>query len=142
VKQNHDYKKLHSETATFVLTPTDIRMLVQRLPDPARVVVLVMAATGIPISDCLALKWKGVDWTNQAMYVQLTIGRGETQSQPMLKVPICEAFAELLKRWRQRTPYDGEGDYIFASAKQQGRQPLAAKTLSSKFVKPAAVALG
>lgn len=43
---------------------------------------------------------------------------------------------------RQQTAYSKEGDYIFASTKLNGRQPLWGQTLNADFVKPAAVSLG
>jgi hypothetical protein len=57
-------------------------------------------------------------------------------------VPRCEALAEFLKEWRQQTPYNSDADYIFASTKLNGRQPLWGQTLNADFVKPAAVSLG
>jgi len=55
---------------------------------------------------------------------------------------MCDALAAFLTDWRQQTPYDRDEDFIFASPKLKGKQPLWGQTMNTDFVKPAVVALG
>jgi integrase len=57
-------------------------------------------------------------------------------------VPMCGALASYLAEWRQQTPYNKDEDYIFASPKLNGKQPLWGQTMNADFVKPAALTLG
>jgi len=130
-----------------VLKPEETIALIERLPCPIKVAVLLVAATGVRISECLGLMWKHVDWAKNRILIRQTFRRGEVQHRTKTKasnapVPMCEALAEFLKEWRQQTAYSTEGDYIFASTKLSGRQPLWGQTLNADFVKPAAVSLG
>lgn len=130
-----------------LLTPYETFALFQRLIDPVRIAVLLVAATGLRISECLALKWSHVDWANHRILIQQTFRRGDIQTRTKTKasnapVPMCEALARYLKQWRQQTNYSSEGDSLFPSVKLDGRQPLWGQTLNAKFVKPSAVALG
>jgi integrase len=55
---------------------------------------------------------------------------------------MCEALAAMLTELRKRSPYSGDGDFVFASPYLDGKQPLWGQTMNAKFVKPAAIGLG
>jgi integrase len=48
----------------------------------------------------------------------------------------------MMSELRQQSPYNGDGDFVFASSYFDGKQPLWGQTMNAKFVKPAAVELG
>ncbi len=136
-----------NKASVKVLKPEETIALIERLPFPLKIAVLLVAATGVRISECLGLMWKHVDWANNRILIQQTFRRGEMQNRTKTTasnapVPMCEALAEFLKEWRQQTLYNSDADYIFASTKMNGRQPLWGQTLNADFVKPAAVSLG
>jgi integrase len=131
----------------IVLLPQQVFALLGRLPFSVQVAVLLVACTGVRISECLGLMWKHVEWANNRIQIQQTFRRGELQKRTKTKaskapVPMCEALAAFLKEWRQQTPFNTDEDFIFASLKLNGRRPLWGQTLNSDFVKPAAVSLG
>ena len=55
---------------------------------------------------------------------------------------MCQALAAFLTEWRQQTQYNRDEDFIFASPKLNGKQPIWGQTMNANFVKPAAVDLG
>jgi integrase len=130
-----------------VLLPQQVMKLLERLPFPVRIAVLLVAATGVRISECLGLRWRHVQWNVSKIQIDQTFRRGEIQNRTKTKrskgpVPMCEALAAFLAEWRQQTPYGTDEDFIFASPKLNGKQPLWGQTMNADFVKPAAVALG
>lgn len=130
-----------------LLLPRQVFALLERLPFPVQVAVLLVACTGVRISECLGLAWKHVEWANNRIQIQQAFRRGEMQNRTKTKaskapVPMCEALAAVLTEWRQQTPYNSDEDFIFASLKLNGRRPLWGQTLNADFVKPAAVFLG
>jgi integrase len=130
-----------------VLLPEQVIALLDLLPYPVKIAVLVVASTGVRISECLGLTWKQVEWADHRIQIQQTFRRGELQKRTKTAaskapVPMCEDLAAFLSEWRQRTPFNQDGDFIFASPKLGGRLPLWGQTLNADFVKPAAVTLG
>jgi integrase len=130
-----------------LLLPQQVFALLGRLPFSVQVAVLLVACTGVRISECLGLTWKHVEWANNRIQIRQAFRRGEMQSRTKTKaskapVPMCEALAAFLADWRQETPYNRDEDFIFASLKVNGRRPLWGQTLNADFVKPAAVSLG
>ena len=130
-----------------VLLPEQVIALLERLPYPVKIAVLLVASTGVRISECLGLTWKHVEWANNRIFIHQTFRRGEMQNRTKTKasnapVPMCAALAAFLTDWRQQTPYDKDEDFIFASPKLKGKQPLWGQTMNADFVKPAVMALG
>jgi integrase len=135
----------HVELRMF--KPAETIALIERLPMPVKIIVLLVAATGVRISECLGLTWRHLDWGNNRILIRQAFRRGEVQKRTKTAasnapVPMCEALAECLSQWHRQTAYRMEDDYVFASAKLNGRQPLWGQTLNAKFVRPAAVQLG
>jgi integrase len=55
---------------------------------------------------------------------------------------MCELLSACLAQWRRQSAYSTDEDFVFASPKLNGLQPLWGQTLNCNFVKPAAIALG
>jgi integrase len=130
-----------------LLLPEQVALLLERLPYPVKIAVLLVASTGLRISECLGLTWKHVEWANNRILIQQTFRRGEVQNRTKTKasnapVPMCEALAAFLTEWRQQTPYSKDEDFIFASPKLSGKRPLWGQTMNADFVTPTAVTLG
>jgi integrase len=133
--------------AVKVLLPQQVFALLERLPFSVQVAVMLVACTGVRISELLGLTWKHVEWASNRIVIQQTFRRGEIQKRTKTKassapVPMCEALATFLAEWRRQTPFNQDEDFIFASPKLYGKLPLWGQTLNADFVKPAAVALG
>lgn len=138
-------EEIHEEVK--VLLPEQVIALLGRLPYPVKIAVLLVASTGLRISECLALCWSHVEWNENKIRIDQTFRRGEIQHRTKTlaskaPVPMCEALATYLAEWRQQTLYNKDEDFIFASPTLSGKQPLWGQTMNADFVKPAALALG
>lgn len=87
------------------------------------------SCTGVRISECLALRWSHVEWSESKIRIVQTFRRGEIQKRTKTlaskaPVPVCGALAAYLAEWRQQTANSNEEDFIFASPTLNGKQPL------------------
>jgi integrase len=68
-----------------VLLPEQVIALLERLPYPVKIAVLLVASTGVRISECLGLTWKHVEWANNRIFIHQTFRRGEVQNRTKTK---------------------------------------------------------
>ena len=47
--------------------PEQVFVLVERLPYPVKIAVLLVASTGARISECLAFRWSRVEWNESKL---------------------------------------------------------------------------
>jgi integrase len=129
-----------------VLTVIELIALLRELPEPARTAVFLATATGLRVSELLALKWSDVDFENQIItpargIVGQVVGGLKTE-ESCKPVPASEAVTDALNLWRGLTLYSAPTDYIFPSPKMGGQQPFWPCSLLRKVVRPAAVRAG
>ena len=103
-----------------VLLPEQVIALMERLPYPVKIAVLLVASTGVRISECLGFRWSRVEWNASKIRVAQTFRRGEVlmrtrTAASKAPVPMCDARAAFLTEWRQQSPYNKDEDFIFAS---------------------------
>ncbi len=53
-----------SNYKAVIVTPEQAFTILMALPEPERVLTLVIAATGLRISEALGLQWQDVDYAN------------------------------------------------------------------------------
>lgn len=68
-----------------------------RLPSPVNIAVLLVAATGVRISECLGLRWGHVLWRENKISIEQVFRRGEILNRTKTKaskapVPMCESL--------------------------------------------------
>jgi integrase len=131
-----------SDFEPVVLTMSQCVNIVSNLNDMHRVLVLADAATGLRISEILALRWLDIDWKNSCIRVvrAYVYGRfGPPKSKASKKpVPLHPILAALLQAWRKETLYAAEEDFIFPSYRLKGKKPPCANMLVAKHLQPAA----
>ncbi len=129
-----------------LLTAAQVASLVQSFPLLERTLVLVVAATGLRMSEALGLQWQDVDIAGSRIYVRRTwchgaVGAPKTESSGK-PVPMHTILAEVVELWHRETPYSEPTDWVFASAKLKGMQPREGCQLVKDYLRPAAVKLG
>ena len=124
------------------LSPTQVRTLLNSLPEPTRTLVLLATLTGLRIGELLALRWKHIDLQRGSIQVRGTLSEGrigtpKTRSSrrdlPLSK-PACDALPA------HRRSYDGDSpdDLVFVTRQLT---PLNPKNLMRRILRPACVTL-
>ncbi|MGA2376986.1 MAG: site-specific integrase [Candidatus Sulfotelmatobacter sp.] len=107
-----------------------------------RVLVLLVAATGLRISEALALFWSDIDWNNSCIRVNRAYVYGKfgppKSSASKKPVPLHPSLADSLQAWRKETPYQANDDLVFPSVRLKGRKPPRANMLVADHLQPAA----
>jgi integrase len=135
--------KTSSNYEAISITPKQTFTILNLMRQPEKTLTLLIAATGLRISEALGLRWEDVDWTNRKIHIRRTwvngtIGAPKTKASRGV-VPLHSVLADFLREWRHQTPYASESNWVFASTKLQGKQPLTANMLVEDHLRPAAV---
>jgi integrase len=124
-----------------ILTPEEIMAFLRELPDPLRTMIELDAFTGLRRGELIGLRWQDVDFENLILHVRCSLVvmvEGAPKTEASLKdVPIDAQTAESLWAWRERSPHQTPGDWVFASPHTKGRQPYWPGTLWRYYGKPA-----
>ena len=130
------------ERVPDVLELSELQLLLSRLELRERTLVLLDAATGLRVSELLALRWEDVDFKSLELRVTRAIWHqviGECKTEASAKpVPLDVYMAEDLLRWKRTSPYPLMSDWVFASPHAQGRQTYWPDNLMKRHIRPAA----
>jgi integrase len=96
------------EKVPDVLELAELQLLLSKLAVRERTLALLDAATGLRVSELLALRWDDVDFKNLEIRVTESIWHqvvGVCKTEASAKpVPMDEYMAEDLRRWRRNSP--------------------------------------
>jgi integrase len=125
-----------------VLTPVQLRLLLAKLPEPSRSLVLLLTVTGLRIGELLALRWRNVDLEAALLRVEETVYEGhfdEPKSKHSIRlIPLGPLALAILRCKSAQAPCDPAA-LAFPSGKGT---VLDRRTLLSRQLKPAAKVLG
>ena len=112
----------------FILKPEQTMAVLDLLVQPEYTLLLMVTATGVRISEALALRWKSVLYDQNSIRIKNSwtygqMGSGTKTQASKSTVPMHPALAEVLKAWQAETPYSKPDDFVFASFKLHGRSP-------------------
>jgi integrase len=131
----------------FILKPEQTMAVLDLLMQPEYTLLLLVAATGVRISEALALKWisvlndqNSIRIKNSWTYGQM--GSGTKTQASKSTVPMHPALAEVLKSWQAETPYNKPNDFVFASFKLDGKKPRTGNMVVEDYLRPAALKAG
>lgn len=124
-----------------VLSPEQIKGLLNKLVDLPKTAVLLGASTGLRVGELLGLKWEDVDFETLELrvtrdVVKQRIERCKTEASRK-PVPIGAEVAEILWAWRLRCAYNQPEDWVFASPARKGKQPYWPSSIYRVYIKPA-----
>src|SRR5438128_8329377 len=71
-------------------------------------------------------------------YIRPAAERAKITNESEKVMPLDDEMITDLLRWRSETPYAGEQDWIFASGRMKGRQPLWPEAIERNYIRPAA----
>jgi integrase len=130
------------KTSPSVLTPAEIKALLDSLAVRERTMVLLAASTGLRQSEIFGLKWSDIGFDLGTMSVTRSVVCGfvgpcktESSQKP---VPLHPLVADALADWKGKSRYRGPDDWIFASPRYRGRKPFWGAGILRKLIQPAA----
>jgi integrase len=129
-----------------VLTPPEIKALIDNLGPRERTLVLVVASTGLRQSELFGLNWGDINFVQGTMSVTRSIVYGvvgpcktESSQKP---VPVHPTVLEALAKWREDSRYAKYDDWVFASRRHRGRKPIWGQAILRKYIRPVAHRVG
>ena len=129
-----------------VLTPPEIKALIDNLRLRERTLVLVVASTGLRQSELFGLKWEDINFAQGTMNVTRSIVCGvvgpcktEASQKP---VPVHPTVLQALAKWREDSRYSESDDWVFASRRHRGRKPIWGQAILRKYIRPVAQRVG
>lgn len=109
------------------LTVEQFQALRKELPEPFETLALCCATMGLRISEALALQWGDIDWRGSRVKIERGIVAQHvdaTKTQGSHKtISIARELLERLRRWKRRSQFRADTDWVFASPIKSGRLP-------------------
>ncbi|MFC6644434.1 tyrosine-type recombinase/integrase [Granulicella cerasi] len=130
-----------------VFTVEEIAAIIMRVEnEPARVMLILAASTGLRKSEFRGLRWCDVDTTGLWFHLrQGLVGKEQTNLKTEASrrgLPMHPELAVTLADWRESTPYNRDDDWVFASPYSDGKQPYWPDQILVNHIRPAAAKAG
>ena len=121
-----------------ILVPDIVRQTLERLPLREATMALVDAVTALRASELIALKWKHVGWETGILQSEFALVEGELKETKSRNnpLPLAEPVLQVLRLWREHTPYGSEENWIFASPHYDGKTPYTYQILFRRHIRP------
>jgi integrase len=135
-----------SDYEAISLSGAEAASVIKQMNDPSlKALVILIAVTGMRISEAIALTWNVVDWMKGKIRITRKFAYGE-YGKPKSKmsgkpIEMTESLAAVLQLWRSETSYAKDADLIFPSEKLFGKVPRT-KSMAAKVLRKAAIAAG
>jgi integrase len=130
------------ERVMVPLTAEELQRLFAELEPRERTLVLLDVPTGMRRGEVLATKWGDIDFEKKTLSIRKSIWQqhvGPVKTEESEKVmPLDDEMIIDLLRWRSETQYASDQDWIFASKRMKGRQPLWPEAIERNYIRPAA----
>src|SRR5260370_2031802 len=130
------------ERVVVPLAAEEVQKLFSHLGPRERTLVLLDVPTGMRRGEVLATQWCDIDFDKRTLNIRKSIWQqhlGPVKTEESEKVmPLDDEMITDLLRWRSETPYAGDQDWIFASGRMKGRQPLWPEAIERNYIRPAA----
>jgi integrase len=130
----------------IVLGIGQFRLLLDELQEPFRTMVVLDLATGLRCSELFALQWRDVLWEEKTLLVRRAIVTGVVSDVKTkysnAGMPLDPVLAEVLLRWREKTLFQGPGDWVFASPFKAGKLPWYPWGVERRHLIPAGIRCG
>lgn len=101
---------------------------------------LIAALTGLRVSEILGLQWGDIDFDNsvkrlQRGFVEQFVTELKTAGLKRA-LPMPCAVKTALLTWKEQTPFNQMGDWLFASPSAEGKKPFWPQTLLQRHIHP------
>jgi integrase len=126
------------------LTVGEFQDFVHHLAEPFRLIALLCCCLGLRISECLALKWRDVDWIDSKVTVERSIVCQQVDdvktAESRKRLVIDRDLLGALQAWKQTTQFSEADDWVFASPVRAGALPWSYDQVWRKYQEGAGAA--
>ena len=116
--------------------------MLTELQQPYKQMVFLAAATGLRVSELLALKWGDINFDSLEIFLNRGVVHqviGDLKTEASRKpLPLDPDLAQSLIGWRRASAFNQGQDWVFASPEMQGKQPYWPENLLRRYIRPAA----
>jgi integrase len=136
-----------SDFESVELSGADAAAVIRCTSDPlVKVLVILIAVTGMRISESLALTWDDLNWVRGKIHIRRK-WNGKSYGKPKSRmsrkpVEMTKGLATVLEVWRQETMFARDGDLLFPSYRKDGKQPRLGSMIVEDYIRPAAIIAG
>jgi len=129
-----------SEYEALTLEPEQTYRVLELLAQPEYTLLLLVAATGLRMSEALGLRWMDILWEKGQMkicqtFVHNVMQQGAKTRWSKSLVEMHSLLAAVLKSWQGQTLYGKPEDYVFASYKLGGKKPRVGSMIGEDYRK-------
>ena len=134
-----------SDYEAITCTPEQTLLILNELEEPEFILTLLIAATGLSISEALGLQWADIEYDRNRIVVRRSwveeVGdcKNVYRKAPVAMHPVLGGH---LQHWHSETMYATPSDWVFASTKLKGKKPRCGSIASQTFLYPAAAKAG
>lgn len=123
-----------------LLTQRQVNQLIEKLPHPINLMVLLAAGLGLRVSEVLALQWEDFSWKDKTVtirraYTHNALKEAKTDASAAT-LPVAANLITALKTYKKTAP---DSEWVFPSPVTG--HPYSADTILSKIIKPIAKTL-
>jgi len=122
----------------------ELQQLQDALGEPYRTMVWLVCATGVRVSELLALRWRAIDWERRCLWVRETVHDGEIDSpkthRSQRPIRLTESELTRLRNFRKRTSEAKDDEWLFVN--MRGTAPFRADNVLERIIRPTARKLG
>jgi integrase len=122
----------------IILSPDVVMQTLEQLKLREQAMTLLDAVTALRASELVGLKWEDVLWEQNAIRSVRAVVLAEEKETKSLDtpLPLAQPIMDVLRLWRERTPYREDDDWIFASPHFHGTTPYTSQILFRRHVRP------
>jgi len=136
-----------SDYEAMSLEPEQTFRVLEYLKHLECTLVLLIAVTGLRMSDALGLRWVDILFEQglikiRRTYVHYVLQDGAKTRASKTSVEMHSLLAAVLTSWNEQTLYSKPEDYVFASDKLHGEKPRVGSMIVQDFLRPAALKAG
>jgi integrase len=136
-----------SNYSAVIVSPEHAFRIMMKLEDPYCTLVILVAVTGLRISEALGLKWGDLDFDRQMIHLRrVWVGKDVVEQLKTegsaAPVPLGDLLADALRGWNQNSPCTKSDDCVFPSLKLKGKTALRASVTVADKIRPAALKVG
>lgn len=127
------------------LTVQQYRILLTKLEQPVRLMVMVCMSLGLRCSEMIALRWGNIDFLTGKVHIKRGIVEGIEDNVKTFHsakpLPLHPLLAEALLQWRRETEFKKGHHFIFASPAKAGALPYRTSSIQGRILSPTGEAM-